>query len=75
MDRELRERAALLEYLAALGAKPDQLERAVVVPLPDLAELVRWWSSLLPRLLRWRCGLQVNEAARVVMLGSARCFV
>ena len=48
MDREARERAALLEYLAALGAGPGQLERAAVVPLPDLAELVRWWSSLLP---------------------------
>ena len=48
MDREIRERAALLEYLAALGAGPGQLERAAAVPLPDLAELVRWWSSLLP---------------------------
>ena len=48
MDREARERAALLEYLAALGAKPDQLERAALVPVADLAELVRWWSSLLP---------------------------
>ena len=48
MDREAHERAALLEYLAALGAGPGQLERAAVVPLPDLAELVRWWSSLLP---------------------------
>ena len=48
MDRELRERAALLEYLAALGAGPGQLERAAVVPLPNLAELVRWWSSLQP---------------------------
>ena len=48
MDRELRERAALLEYLAALGAGPGQLERAALVPLPDLAELVRWWAALLP---------------------------
>ena len=48
MDREAHERAALLEQLAALGAKPDQLERAAVVPLPDLAELVRWWAALLP---------------------------
>ncbi len=47
-DRELRERAALLEHLAALGASPDQLEGAAVVPLPDFAELVRWWSSLWP---------------------------
>lgn len=48
MDREAPERAALLHYLAALGAKPGQLERAAVVPLADLAELVRWWSLLLP---------------------------
>jgi hypothetical protein len=48
MDREAHERAELLEYLAAWGAGPGQLERAAVVPLPDLAELVRWWSSLLP---------------------------
>ena len=48
MDREDRERAALLEHLAALGASPDQLHRAAVLPLPDLAELVRWWSSRLP---------------------------
>jgi len=48
MDREALERAELLEHLAALGAAPDQLERAAMVPLVDLAELVRWWSSLLP---------------------------
>ena len=48
MDRELRERAPLLEHLAALGAKPDQLERAALVTAAALAELVRWWSSLLP---------------------------
>ena len=48
MDRDALERAALLEYLAALGAGPGQLERAAVVPLPDLAELVRWWAALLP---------------------------
>ena len=44
MDREAPERAELLHYLAALGAKPDQLHRAALVPLPDLAELVRWWN-------------------------------
>lgn len=48
MDREAHERAELLEHLAALGAAPDQLHRAAMVPIPDLAELVRWWSSLLP---------------------------
>ena len=48
MDREAPERATLLHYLAALGAKPDQLHRAAMVPIPDLAALVRWWCSLLP---------------------------
>ena len=44
----MRARAELLHYLAALGAKPDQLERAALVPAADLAEIVRWWASLLP---------------------------
>ena len=48
MDCEAHERAELLHYLAALGAKPDQLHRAAMVPVPDLAALVRRWSSLLP---------------------------
>lgn len=48
MDREAHERAELLEHLAALGAKPDQLERAGVLALFDLRELARWWCSLLP---------------------------
>ena len=48
MDREAPERAELLEHLAALGAKPDQLHRAALVPVADLAALVRWWRSLLP---------------------------
>tara|TARA_R110000868_G_scaffold159677_1_gene388672 strand:+ start:498 stop:671 length:174 start_codon:yes stop_codon:yes gene_type:complete len=50
MDREAHERAELLEHLAALGASRVQLERAALVPVADLAALVRWWSSLLPPL-------------------------
>ena len=48
MDREAPERAELLEHLAALGAKPDQLERAAGLELADLEALAWWWSSLLP---------------------------
>lgn len=48
MDREALERAELLEHLAALGAKPDQLHRAAWLELADLEALARWWSSLLP---------------------------
>lgn len=48
VDREAPERAELLRHLAALVAAPGQLERAAMVPIPDIDELVRWWSSLLP---------------------------
>lgn len=36
------ERAALLEGLPAVGAAPDQLARAALVPLPGLRERARW---------------------------------
>lgn len=48
MDRDAIERAPLLEHLAALGAKRDQLERAEGLELADLEALALWWGSLLP---------------------------
>jgi hypothetical protein len=45
---EASERAELLCLLAALGAAPEQIERAAGLVLVDLREIVRWWISLLP---------------------------